>query len=116
MSPRRRQSRAAIIIMTSARPPTKANSGRISTLNPATKASAASKDRDGCLAGGGRDGLPANGRRAAAEDRHCALPVPDARNACDQQTIIHHSRPRYASTKPFSRPEVAKSRAGGTAM
>ena len=44
------------------------------------------------------------------------LPGPDARNACDQQTIIHHSRPRYASTKPFSSPEVAKSRAGGTAM
>ena len=52
--------------MISASPPIRANSGRTSTLHPATKASAAMKTRPG-----GRDRL-----------------------ACDQQTIIHQSSPR----------------------
>ena len=62
-----------------------ANSGRTSTLRPATKATAARNH-------------------------------PRCREACDQHTNIHHSSPSQAVTRPFSRPEVAKSRAGGIAM
>ena len=52
--------------MISASPPISANSGRTSTLNPATKASA-----------------PMNSRLSGR-----------SRTGCDQQTIIHHSNPR----------------------
>ena len=88
MSTRLRQVRAAMSIMIRASPPISARSGRTSTENPATKASAPVKAR--------------------LSERF--------RSGCDQHTIIHHSKPRYASVSPLSRPDVAKSRAGGSAM
>ena len=120
ISTRRRQPRAATSIMISASPPLSVSSGRMRTLNPATKASAASKNRLTTLVVGGGTGAVAKGALrnvggAPLRGGGCCG-AGWARKACDQQTIIHHSRPKYASTKPFSRPEVAKSRAGGTAM
>ncbi len=97
ISVRRRQVRAATNIMISASPPTSASSGRTSTLNPATKASAASKNRPTTLVvGGGAAGRGALRSVGGAPLRGIGgcCGAGWARNACDQHTIIHHSSPK----------------------
>ena len=91
-SPRRRQSCAAISIMTRASPPINANSGRISTLIPATKASVASKNplTDWSACWPAADGLSANGRWAAPVDRHC----PTGRRCAQRLRPADHHPPQ----------------------
>ena len=72
---RRRHPLAATSIRTNANPPINASSGRTSTLSPATNANPASNS----LLVASRGACPERGWM---------------RGACDQHTIIHHSRPR----------------------